>query len=78
MSRSVMVRGCYELWARSKTPEHLHEQLQRLQSEVTKPYFGPEKSFKVIVEIFNKVISMQEKVQKIEVSIRLKLKYKVK
>ena len=68
MSRTIMVRGCYELWARSTTLEHLHQQLKSLPSEVTKPYFGPEKSFKVIVEIYNKVISMQEKVERIEVS----------
>ena len=68
MSRSVMVRCCIELWAHSKTPDRLHEQLKNLPDEETRPYFTSDKSFKISVEIFNKVISLPEKIEKIEVS----------
>jgi len=66
MSRSVMVRCCIELWAHSKTPDRLHEQLKNLPDEETRPYFTSDKSFKISVEIFNKVISLPEKIEKIE------------
>ena len=69
-----MVRSCYELWAHSKTLENLHEQLKNLPAEVYQHHFGPEKSFKVVVDIFNKVISLEEKIEKIEV---IKCAYKM-
>lgn len=67
MSRSVLVRSCYELWAHTKTIEQLHDELKCIPDEVTQPYFGPEKSFKIVVDVFNKVISLEEKIDKIEV-----------
>lgn len=67
VQRSVLIRSCFELWARSKTQEDLHEQLKRLPSEVTLPHFKCENTFKIVVDIFNKVISHQEKVERIEV-----------
>ncbi len=69
MRRSVMIRSCFELWGRSTTKEHLDEQLKALPTEVTTPYFNKEKTFKVVVDIFNKVISQREKVERIEVII---------
>ena len=73
MSRSVMVKSCYELWAHSKTFENLHEQVKLLPSDITLPFFGPEKSFKIVVDIFNKVITAKEKLEKIEVCMIKKL-----
>lgn len=67
MSRSVMARSCIELWAHSPSIDKLHDQLKNLSSQDTKPHFAPEKSFKISVEIFNKVISLPEKIEKIEV-----------
>ena len=63
-----MVRSCIELWAHSPSIDQVHEQLKNLSSQVTEPYFAPEKSFKITVEIFNKVISLPEKIEKIEVN----------
>jgi len=66
LNRTVMVRSCIELWAHSPSIDQVHEQLKNLSSQVTEPYFAPEKSFKITVEIFNKVISLPEKIEKIE------------
>lgn len=71
MSRSVIVRSGFELWARSKQVEKLHEQMKCLPEEVTSKYFGVEKSFKMVVETFNKVITQDEKIDKIEVIVPL-------
>ena len=68
-----MVKSCYELWAHSKTFENLHEQVKLLPSDITLPFFGPEKSFKIVVDIFNKVITAKEKLEKIEVCMIKKL-----
>lgn len=62
-----MIRSCFELWAQSDTQEDIHEQMKRLPSDITSLYFTKEKTFKVVVDVFNKVISQQEKIDKIEV-----------
>ena len=69
MSRSVMVRSCYELWGRADSLAELHRQLRISPTDRMLPYFKPEKSFRFTVETFNKIISMSEKIEKIEVSV---------
>ena len=70
VKRSVLIRSSFELWGRSKSPEDLHDQLKRLPTDVTSPYFTAKNTFKIVVDIFNKVISQQEKIDKIEVNIQ--------
>lgn len=65
--RSVMIKSCFELWAQAKTKEHLDEQLKVLPSSLTTPLFSPENTFKMVVEVFNKVMSQEEKIKRIEV-----------
>nr|CAH0109655.1 unnamed protein product [Daphnia galeata] len=65
MKRCVTVRSIIELWAQSTTKEHLDNQLKTLPAEFTS-YFKKENKFKVVVDIFNKVISQEEKIKKIE------------
>lgn len=66
-SRSVGLRSCMELWARAKTEEELHKNVQSYPMELMKPYFKPELSFKISVETFCNRQSQAEKVAKIEV-----------
>jgi tRNA (guanine10-N2)-methyltransferase len=66
MKRCVTVRSIIELWAQSTTKEHLDNQLKTLPAEFSS-YFKKENKFKVVVDIFNKVISQEEKIKKIEV-----------
>jgi len=66
-SRSVGLRCCMELWARAKTEEELHKNIQSYPLELMKPYFKPELSFKINVETFCNRQSQAEKVAKIEV-----------
>jgi len=68
-SRSVGLRCCMELWARAKTEEELHKNIQSYPLELMKPYFKPELSFKINVETFCNRQSQAEKVAKIEVCI---------
>lgn len=66
MSRSVLIRTACELWAASTTIDGLHQKMKGLNSELIKAHFGAEKSFKIMVEAFNKTLTQPEKVDKIE------------
>ncbi|KAF0295650.1 tRNA (guanine(10)-N2)-methyltransferase [Amphibalanus amphitrite] len=67
--RTVAVKCCLELWAAADSEEELHRQLrQRLldHPDTMLPHFGPETSFKVNVESFNRTLSHEAKVARVE------------
>lgn len=66
-SRSVSLRSIYELWGHSNNLKSFHDILQnsiKAKENVIDPY--SQKSFKIVVETYNKHISQKEKVEKIE------------
>ncbi|XP_039960648.1 tRNA (guanine(10)-N2)-methyltransferase homolog [Bactrocera tryoni] len=66
-SRSVSLRSIYELWGYSDNLKSFHEKLQdsiKTKENLMNPY--KQKSFKIVVETYNKHISQKEKVEKIE------------
>ena len=73
MGRSLLIRSCCELWAHSKSTNDFHDQLRRINKEITQSYLKPEKSFKIVVDTFNQRISLQEKIERVEVAIRYTL-----
>lgn len=66
MSRTVLIKSAYELWAKSKTLADLHMQLKKLPTPYTEPYCGIDVSFRIMVESFGKKISKDYKVQRID------------
>lgn len=67
--RSVSLKMCIELWAYANTTSKLHDIMRNYQQSFYKPYFTPDKSFKIQVETYCKHYTQREKVQKIEVRI---------
>lgn len=65
-SRSVSLRNCLELWAHAKTIPDLHNKLKNYPINSLKPYFQPNKSFKIEVETFCRHFTQKEKVNKLE------------
>ncbi|KAK8729830.1 hypothetical protein OTU49_008346 [Cherax quadricarinatus] len=66
MSRSMLVRSCYELWGQGDTEAELHSNIKSLPENLTKPHLVHEKTFMVRVESFNKTLRLSEKLKKIE------------
>ncbi|KAK4307794.1 hypothetical protein Pmani_020463 [Petrolisthes manimaculis] len=66
MSRSLLVRSCYELWGEGSTEAELHSNVRSFPAEFMKPHLAPEKTFKVRVEAFNKTLKIADKLAKIE------------
>ncbi|XP_011499447.1 PREDICTED: tRNA (guanine(10)-N2)-methyltransferase homolog [Ceratosolen solmsi marchali] len=71
-SRSVLLRYCIELWARSTNIEVLHSDLKSYPKDEIELYLST--TFKVVVETFCKHYTQREKVEKIETFNYLPLK----
>ncbi|CAL1279323.1 unnamed protein product [Larinioides sclopetarius] len=66
MSRTVLIRSAYELWARSKTISELHNNLKIIPKDFVEPYCGEDVSFRIMVESFGKKLSKEHKVERID------------
>ncbi|XP_042860219.1 tRNA (guanine(10)-N2)-methyltransferase homolog isoform X1 [Penaeus japonicus] len=66
MSRSMLVRSCYEIWGQGETEEELHASVKKFPLEFIQPHVTQDKTFKVRVETFNKTLKNAEKLKKIE------------
>ncbi|XP_035205038.1 tRNA (guanine(10)-N2)-methyltransferase homolog [Stegodyphus dumicola] len=68
MSRTVLIRSAYELWAKSRTLSDLHAGLKNIPKEFIEPYCAKDVSFRIMVESFGKKLHKDYKVQRIDVS----------
>ncbi|KAL2491008.1 methyltransferase [Abeliophyllum distichum] len=59
-SRSILVKGIYELWGEGQSFEELEEAIKSYSDEQKLPYLTPDSTFKITVESFGKVISFHE------------------
>ncbi|KAF8786357.1 tRNA (guanine(10)-N2)-methyltransferase like protein [Argiope bruennichi] len=66
MSRTVLIRSAYELWARSKTISELHNNLKIIPKSFVEPYCREDVSFRIMVESFGKKMSKEHKVERID------------
>ncbi|XP_055959015.1 tRNA (guanine(10)-N2)-methyltransferase homolog [Patella vulgata] len=66
LSRSVLLRSVYELWAEGKTTEELNNNIRQLPSQFISPYLQADQSFGIRVESFNKKIPQNIKTEKIK------------
>ncbi|MCL4141603.1 UNVERIFIED_CONTAM: hypothetical protein GTU68_015563, partial [Idotea baltica] len=63
-SRSMLVRGCYELWSQGKTADELHSNLKKNIPKV-KHHITNGIHFRLSVMSFNKKLSQEEKYDKV-------------
>ncbi|XP_048424575.1 tRNA (guanine(10)-N2)-methyltransferase homolog [Pyrus x bretschneideri] len=64
-NRSILVKGMYELWGEGGSYEELEEAIRSYPDERKLPYLEPDSTFKINVDTFGKVISLQEQTQRI-------------
>ncbi|KAK4801352.1 hypothetical protein SAY86_021839 [Trapa natans] len=65
-SRSILVKGIYELWGEGPTFEELKAAIQAYPEEKKLPFLAPDSTFKITVDSFGKVISFQEQIGRIK------------
>ncbi|XVF01752.1 hypothetical protein REPUB_Repub04eG0116200 [Reevesia pubescens] len=64
-NRSILVKGIYELWGEGSSYEELEEAVKSYPDERKLPYLGSESTFKITVDSFGKVMSLQEQNERI-------------
>lgn len=64
--RSILVKGIYELWGEGSSFEELEEAIKSYPDEQKLPYLTSESTFKITVDSFGKVISLQEQNDRIQ------------
>ncbi|GFU47395.1 hypothetical protein NPIL_82442 [Nephila pilipes] len=66
MSRTVLIKSAYELWAKSETVAELHKHLEIVPKKFLEPYIKVDVSFRIMVESFGKKMSKEYKVERID------------
>lgn len=62
----ILVKGMYELWGEGGSYEELEECIRNYPDERKLPYLDSSSTFKINVDTFGKVISLQEQTQRIQ------------
>ncbi|KAL6139270.1 hypothetical protein ACLB2K_064547 [Fragaria x ananassa] len=65
-NRSVLVKGMYELWGEGGSYEELEESIRNYPDERKLPYLESDSTFKINVDTFGKVLSLQDQTQRIK------------
>lgn len=63
-SRSVLIKGCYELWCQADNRHDFHQRMRQLDPPIPERFRT--ESFRIDVESYNHRISLKEKIEKIE------------
>ncbi|PRD28412.1 UNVERIFIED_CONTAM: tRNA (guanine(10)-N2)-methyltransferase-like protein [Trichonephila clavipes] len=66
MSRTVLIKSAYELWAKSKTIPELHTHLGNIPKNFLEPYIREDVSFRIMIESFGKKMPLEYKVDRID------------
>ncbi|CAH1774475.1 unnamed protein product [Owenia fusiformis] len=66
MKRAILIRSMYELWAEGNNRDQLCTNIKNIPTEQLRPYLSPDLSYRFKIETFNKTISMEDKLQRIE------------
>ncbi|GFQ68820.1 hypothetical protein TNCT_8091 [Trichonephila clavata] len=66
MSRTVLIKSAYELWAKSKTIPELHTHLGSVPKNFIEPYIRKDVSFRIMIESFGKKMPLEYKVDRID------------
>lgn len=62
----ILVKGIYELWGEASSFEELEEVIKSYPDEQKLPYLTSESTFKITVDSFGKVISLEEQKDRIQ------------
>lgn len=62
----ILVKGMYELWGEGSSYEELKDSIMRYPDDRKLPYLDSNSTFKITVDSFGKVISLQEQKELIQ------------
>lgn len=62
----MLVKGIYELWGEGSTCDELEEAINEFPDDRKLPFLSSESSFKIVVDSFGKVLSLDEQNERIE------------
>ncbi|KAK6156881.1 hypothetical protein DH2020_011129 [Rehmannia glutinosa] len=65
-SRSILVKGIYEVWGEGRSFEELEEAIKSYPDDRKLPYLTPGSTFRITVESFGKAISFHEQSDRIK------------
>ncbi|XP_015279318.1 PREDICTED: tRNA (guanine(10)-N2)-methyltransferase homolog isoform X2 [Gekko japonicus] len=77
MKRTVCAKSIFELWGRGKSVEELHSSLKKYPVENMESYLHSKCTYKIKVHTFNKTLTQQEKIERIDSLAFLPFKGKV-
>ncbi|XP_053237820.1 tRNA (guanine(10)-N2)-methyltransferase homolog isoform X1 [Podarcis raffonei] len=66
MKRTVCAKSIFELWGHGKSAEELYSSLKNYPAEKMAPFLQSNLSYKIKVHTFNKTLTQEEKIQKID------------
>ncbi|KAH0622284.1 hypothetical protein JD844_024452 [Phrynosoma platyrhinos] len=66
MKRTVCAKSVFELWGHGKSTEELYSSLKNYPVDNMAPYLQPNFTYKIKVHAFNKTLTQEEKIQKID------------
>ncbi|XP_042323060.1 tRNA (guanine(10)-N2)-methyltransferase homolog isoform X2 [Sceloporus undulatus] len=66
MKRTVCAKSVFELWGHGKSAEELHSSLRNYPVDNMAPYLQSNFTYKIKVHAFNKTLTQEEKIQRID------------
>ncbi|BBN04731.1 tRNA (guanine10-N2)-methyltransferase [Marchantia polymorpha subsp. ruderalis] len=64
-SRSVLLKGFFEVWGEGRTYDELKASIESLSDEKKAPFLTEDSTFKIVVDAFGKVLSLDEQNERI-------------
>eukprot|EP00249_Psilotum_nudum_P015771 c25510_g1_i1 orf=188-1663(+) len=64
--RSLLVKGMFEVWGEGSSYEELQSAIVSYPEDRKTPYLGPDSTFKIVIDCFGKVLSLDEQTERIE------------
>ncbi|XP_032263817.1 tRNA (guanine(10)-N(2))-methyltransferase TRMT11 isoform X3 [Halichoerus grypus] len=66
MKRTVCAKSIFELWGHGKSPEELYNSLRNYPVEKMVPFLHSDSTYKIKIHTFNKTLTQEEKVKRID------------
>ncbi|XP_027972842.1 tRNA (guanine(10)-N2)-methyltransferase homolog isoform X5 [Eumetopias jubatus] len=66
MKRTVCAKSIFELWGHGKSPEELYNSLKNYPVEKMVPFLHSDSTYKIKIHTFNKTLTQEEKVKRID------------
>uniref|UniRef100_A0A8C9BJ82 tRNA methyltransferase 11 homolog n=1 Tax=Phocoena sinus TaxID=42100 RepID=A0A8C9BJ82_PHOSS len=66
MKRTVCAKSIFELWGHGKSPEELYNSLKNYPVEKMVPFLHSDSTYKIKIHTFNKTLTQEEKIKRID------------